>query len=271
MDPTKQRGFLNNNPGNMDRAAGEPWQGEIRDPADARITQFQRNELIAGRFAVFATPEYGIRAMVKNLQAYERAGWTTVDTMIDHWAPPPKKGLVAGSAGSEANGEDQNDTEAYKASVRKRLGVGPYDHVSMTDYATAYAMVDAITRVECGGMPYKGKEIEEGLRLAGVVKKPTVGNSKTLQGATTAGAAGVAQGLLQSVQDPIQNVLDTMSPLSDTLPYVQWAMVAGKVLLGAIALYGVYMIFRERKASAERDAMRAERDEAVATAQEAGL
>ena len=52
MDPRKSRGFLNNNPGNVDRSA-DVWQGEIRDPADPRLTDFQRNELVKGRFAVF--------------------------------------------------------------------------------------------------------------------------------------------------------------------------------------------------------------------------
>lgn len=247
MDPRAQRGFLNKNPGNMDRAQGEPWQGEIRDTVDARLTEFQRNELNHGRFAVFSTHELGIRAMVRNLRAYALSGWTTVDTMIDHWAPPI-----------------ENNTRAYKANVCKSIGCTPQTFLNMSDYATAYAMVDAIIRVECGGMPYSGHEIEDGLRLAGVIKPATITESATVQGGAIAAGATMAQPVLAAVQDPIQNMVDTLSPLADMSAYVQYTMVALKVLLVAVTLYGVYMTFRERKA-------RTERDVAIAAAHEAGL
>lgn len=74
MDSRKSRGILNSNPGNIDLSA-DVWQGELRDPADSRLTEFQRNELVNGRFAV-AWP--GIRMLAKTrfagrLRQLERA------------------------------------------------------------------------------------------------------------------------------------------------------------------------------------------------------
>jgi hypothetical protein len=66
MDPKEQRGYLNHNPGNIDRSA-DNWQFEIKDPNDPRLTPFQVHELTYGRFCVFADAVHGIRAMAKNL------------------------------------------------------------------------------------------------------------------------------------------------------------------------------------------------------------
>ena len=58
MDPRQTRGFLNNNPGNMDR--GEPpWNGEVRDPVRC-ANEVQRSELVHGRFCVFVDAPHGM-------------------------------------------------------------------------------------------------------------------------------------------------------------------------------------------------------------------
>ena len=44
--PTQTRGYLNNNPGNMDRSE-PPWNGEIRDVAQCQ-NDVQRAELTHG-------------------------------------------------------------------------------------------------------------------------------------------------------------------------------------------------------------------------------
>ena len=86
MDPKSTRGFLNCNPGNMDR--GEPpWNGEIRDLAHC-ANEVQKGELVHGRFCVFVDAPHGIRAMVKNLWAYhDRLGCRTIRDYINRWAP----------------------------------------------------------------------------------------------------------------------------------------------------------------------------------------
>lgn len=235
MDPTKQRGFLNNNPGNIDR--GEAWQGLISDPADPRLTEFQRNELLHGRFCVFQSAEWGIRAMAKNLFAYrDRLGLRSVRQFISKWAPP-----------------NENNTEAYIASVAGKLGVSPDAAVNLNDYSTLAAICDAIIRVECGGMPYSGHEIEDGLRLAGVVKPVTVATSATAKAGTVASAATVAEVAANAVQAPLQNVVDTLAPAAGTSHLVDNILIGAKVLLALVALVGIGWMLWERIKRERRD------------------
>lgn len=144
--PKQTRGYLNNNPGNMDR--GEPpWNGEIRQVALC-TNDVQRAELTHGRFCVFVDAEHGIRAMAKNLMAYrDRLGCKSVRDYINRWAPP-----------------NENNTEAYINNVARSLGVGPDDPVDLGK--AMHGLIDAIIRVECAGMPYDGDEIERGIAMA---------------------------------------------------------------------------------------------------------
>lgn len=148
--PRETRGFLNNNPGNMDRGR-VPWNGEVRDVSLAQNTM-QTWELTNGRFCVFVSAVMGIRGMAKNLRAYRSIGDATIRQFIDRWAPP-----------------NENNTAAYIAAVATRVGVSADDRVDIEQYAVMHALVDAIIRVECAGMPYDGDEIKDGLALAGIV------------------------------------------------------------------------------------------------------
>jgi len=151
MDPKTTRGFLNCNPGNLDR--GEPpWNGEIRDVACC-VNEVQRMELTHGRFCVFSDATHGVRAMVRNLQAYrERLGCRTIRAYINRWAPP-----------------NENNTAGYIARVAASAGVDADSAVDIGDRRILRAMVDGIIRVECAGMPYDGSEIDDGLELAGII------------------------------------------------------------------------------------------------------
>lgn len=150
MDPLQTRGYLNRNPGNMDRAL-EPWNGEIRDVSQC-VNDVQRMELTHGRFCVFNDAQHGIRAMVKNLRAYrDRLGCKSVRDFINRWAPP-----------------NENNTSAYIANVCGPLGVGPDNVVDIDRREVMRGLVSAIICVECAGMPYEPEIIEEGLTLGGV-------------------------------------------------------------------------------------------------------
>lgn len=148
--PKQTRGYLNNNPGNMDR--GEPpWNGEIRDVAMCQ-NDMQRMEMTHGRFCVFERAVMGIRAMAKNLLAYhDRLSCDTIREYIERWAPP-----------------NENNTEAYVAQVASRLACSPDEPIEIRDPKVMEAIIDGIIRVECAGMPYEGNEIAEGVALAGV-------------------------------------------------------------------------------------------------------
>lgn len=267
MDPRTTRGFLNNNPGNMDRSA-DTWQGEIKDAADRRLTDFQRGELTKGRFCVFTSAEFGIRAMAKNLFAYaDRLGLHTVRQFIGKWAPP-----------------NENDTEAYIASVARKIGGSADEPVDIRSYKALAAIVDAIIRVECGGMPYGGNEIEDGLRLAGVVKPVGVTTSRTATGLTIASGATVAgggvaviqesttqatapmqtpqlpapptdiQATVTAVQEPLRQTAEGLSPFAGTSPAIAQALFWLKIALAVIAIVGIAVAAWERVKRARRDA-----------------
>ena len=146
MDPKTTRGYLNNNPGNMDRGL-PPWNGEIRDVAEAQ-NDCQRNELTHGRFCVFHDAIHGIRGMALNLRAYhDRLGCRSVRDYINRWAPP-----------------NENNTESYIQRVAERLNTTPDAPIDLA--AAMPLLIDAIIRVECAGMPYEGTEIADGIASA---------------------------------------------------------------------------------------------------------
>lgn len=266
MDPRTSRGFLNNNPGNVDRGA-DIWQGEIRDPADSRLTEFQRTELVKGRFCVFLQPQLGIRMLAKTLFAYrDQLGRRTVRQIINTWAPP-----------------NENDTGAYVNVVAGKVGVSPDAEIDVRDYKTLRALVSAIIVHECGGMPYAGSEVEDGLMLAGVVKPVGVTTSKTATSLTIASGATVAGGgvavlqettqsqpqvqapapvlppepdmsaTITAVQEPLRQAADGIAPFAGTSPALAQALFWLKIALTVIAVVGIAVAAWERVKRARRD------------------
>jgi len=122
------RGERNHNPGNLVKGSS-PWAGEVSG-ADAR-------------FASFATPEHGIRALGKNLIAYQdKHGIDTVEGIISRWAPA-----------------SENDTRAYVAAVAKAVGVAPGAKIDLHDSKTLTGITRAIIGFENGRQPYTDQQI----------------------------------------------------------------------------------------------------------------
>ncbi|HDS0956472.1 hypothetical protein PshuTeo2_35500 [Pseudomonas hunanensis] len=145
MTQSQPRGVRNRNPGNIDFNPRNDWQGQIgKEPG--------------GRFAIFDTPENGIRALGKLLIIYRGkdgmpgVGGKGIDTVletINRWAP-----------------SNENDTQAYAFAVAKRLGVRATDPINIKDPATLRGMVVSIIIHENGGNPYAPWVIDEGVRRA---------------------------------------------------------------------------------------------------------
>lgn len=159
------RGIRNHNPGNIEK--GAPWQGLAKDQS------------ADDRFAVFAAPRWGIRAIARVLITYQdKHKIRTVRGIFNRWAPPT-----------------ENDTVSYTLHAAQRLGVSPTAPINVHDYAIMHPLVAAIIKHENGVQPYSSAEIDEGLRLAGIEppKKP-LSKSRTLAGQTAAatGTAGAA-------------------------------------------------------------------------------
>lgn len=139
------RGIRNNNPGNIDFNPRNNWQGQLGvEPG--------------GRFAVFDSPENGIRALGKLLLNYRgkdgmpgvgRPGIDTPLEFISRWAPA-----------------SENNTLAYAQAIAKRLGVGVRDSIDISRLHVLREAVVGIIVHENGGNPYSAAVIDEGVRRA---------------------------------------------------------------------------------------------------------
>lgn len=128
------RGLRNNNPGNIE-AGSNSWDGQAGSD---------------GRFAKFVTPEHGIRALGKNLLSYQRQGYDTVSEIVNRWAPA----------------SDGNNTEAYIATLCKKLNVTPNDQLNMSDINTLRQLCAGIIQHENGKQPYSEDQLNTGVSAA---------------------------------------------------------------------------------------------------------
>lgn len=171
------RGIRNNNPGNIVNGPTR-WEGQI-EGADPR-------------YASFATPEAGIRAMGKNLLAYGSRGLDTVAEIIARWAPAT-----------------ENNTVAYIDRVAKEIGVKPTDPLNLSDRKTLTALATAIIRHENGAQPYSAETINAGIDAA-------LGGKSFAYEAKRTPAYSVASLATMTASDAL--AVQTGNPVIDRLP-----------------------------------------------------
>lgn len=131
------RGERNNNPGNI-RPAGYTWQGQSGIDSGSM-----------GSYVIFSTPEYGIRAIAKDLLTKYARGLNTVRKIITAYAPP-----------------SENPTESYINSVCASLGVMSTSPLDLNDISTLTGFVYAIIKHENGRVIYTPAQIAEGVSMA---------------------------------------------------------------------------------------------------------
>lgn len=228
------RGIRNNNPGNIEYSAKNPWQGLDDPPHD-------------GRFCRFVDPCYGIRAIARTLITYQDkrkaddgSRIDTVREIIDRWAPP-----------------HENDTSAYVAAVRSRMGLDGHEkdgEVDVHRFEDCKALVEAIIKHENGIQPYTDAQIERGLRLAGVEPEQpkSLQASRTIQGgqvaaastAATAGMIDYAKDAASSVQSMAESLAPTIPVIEKVAPYVVKVVSFSPYIFAALAATGIgYMIW----------------------------
>ncbi len=124
------RGERNNNPGNIRH--GSKWQGLSAQQTDKDFCQF-------------VSPEYGIRAIYKLLQTYQKKyELNTVESIIDRYAPP-----------------NENNTTGYINRAAKDIGVSVSEPINVSSKPVAIALATAIVGVELGYQPYSQKVFED--------------------------------------------------------------------------------------------------------------
>lgn len=113
------RGIANNNPLNVESNHIQ-WQGKVGDD---------------GRFIIFETEHFGIRAAARILKTYrDKYHLDSVEQVVDRWAP-----------------HHENPTEKYIAFVASKAGVHPQSTLSAADYPLVIA---AMIHFENGYNPY---------------------------------------------------------------------------------------------------------------------
>jgi hypothetical protein len=112
------RGIRNNNPGNIVKSP-DKWEGSIGDD---------------GRFLIFVSMEWGIRAMAKNIRTQQsKHKINTLRQLITRLSPP-----------------NENDTKKYIAVVHKWTGIDPDKPLNLSDPNTLSLIIDALIRYENG-------------------------------------------------------------------------------------------------------------------------
>ncbi|HGN9119695.1 TPA: structural protein [Proteus mirabilis] len=124
------RGERNNNPGNIRH--GSKWQGLSAQQTDKDFCQF-------------VSPEYGIRAIYKLLQTYQKKyELDSIESIIDRYAPP-----------------NENNTAGYINRAARDIGVSVNEPINVSSKPVAIALATAIVGVELGYQPYSPKVFED--------------------------------------------------------------------------------------------------------------
>lgn len=132
---TSDRGFRNNNPGNI-IPKGVKYEGLTGVDAQG--------------FGEFSSMTYGIRAIAVTLKTYSsRYGLNTVDGIIRRWSA--------------------TDQDAYVANVSALLNVDPHESIDVSDPDTLQGLVSGIIRQENGAVlasTVTGEQLNAGISLA---------------------------------------------------------------------------------------------------------
>ncbi|WP_100160023.1 structural protein [Proteus columbae] len=124
------RGERNNNPGNIRH--GSKWQGLSIEQTDKEFCQF-------------ISPEYGIRAIYKLLQTYQKKyGLNTIKTIINRYAPP-----------------NENNTAGYINRASKEIGIEADNSINTQLKNVTIPLAVAIVNIELGYQPYSEKVFED--------------------------------------------------------------------------------------------------------------
>jgi hypothetical protein len=217
------RSIRNNNPGNI--RVGDPWRGLA---TRGEMTPEQKAEKA---FCVFVAPKWGFRAMAVVLMAYQdRHNLMSIGAMIDRWAPP-----------------NENNTAGYIARVGADLGIGRDTPVDVQDWRVMRPLVEAIARVESGGaFPWSDAEVDEGLKLAGIVKA----QASAVRDPAVLGGAGLTAAGVVTVVNEGREILESAKPIAEAAGGTAAVVLGAGVVLAVIGFIVWRLVLRRRKVEA---------------------
>lgn len=112
-------GVKNNNPCNIEYNKRNDWDGQLNNNGE--------------RFAKFKNPAFGFRATAKILRSYARQGYTTLEQMINRFAP-----------------SHENNTNLYAKNVSDWTGIAQNQVVNVNNNDELARVIHAMSRMEVG-------------------------------------------------------------------------------------------------------------------------
>lgn len=133
MEEKLARGIRNNNPLNIIHSK-YVWQGQSTKQEDPNFVQFK-------------TMEYGIRAAVTLLKAYNRRGVRTIADIVRRWCP-------------------DETAESYIRNVCRLTGMSRNQVIDINHETQVISLLDAMIKVECANYEVDKDILIAGYRLA---------------------------------------------------------------------------------------------------------
>lgn len=133
------------------------------------------------RFAKFASEEEGIAALVRQLRLYQQRGIDTIGEIVKKYAPP-----------------NENDTQAYIASMARWTGLSADEKLDFNDTDTVRRMVQGISRKEGRFTPLSEGQIMSGIGIANQragLPAPSITTGDITINTQATDAAGIARDL----------------------------------------------------------------------------
>lgn len=135
----RTKGERNNNPGNIE-------YGDFAVRMGATGSD--------GRFAIFPSAEFGLRAQAELLSTYARNGFNSVRSIVGRWSNPK---------------EDPTGNRNYVANVSQALGVSPTERLEQGDPKVMATLMQAMIRQELGKVPYTQQQIQSAAEKSSIV------------------------------------------------------------------------------------------------------
>lgn len=174
-------GYRNRNPGNLRYEEKWNWPGVVG--------------IDSKRFAVFASPEDGIAAWLRQLRRYQKRGLRTFAEIVPVYAPAV-----------------ENNVQSYISALVKQTGIAPDKPLNLDDRAEAIKVCKAFIRHELGMPPpdWPDREWYDGATyIRAWEKAKPLTKSRTITGAAGA-AASAAVVIADAVVEVATNQTDVI-------------------------------------------------------------
>lgn len=203
-------GYINRNPGNLRYEEKWNWPG---------VTGIDSK-----RFAIFASPEDGIAAWIRQMRRYEKRGKRTLATIIPTYAPA-----------------FENNVAAYINAVSKATGIAPDQPLDWGDRKQTIALMKAFTRHELGAPPKDWPAwYDDAVYARGWDKAKPLSQSKTIGGAVGAATATIAGAVVEVATQQADTIAGAAGAASGIWP--KWAPVIAAVV--TLCMIGVVVYAR---------------------------